>query len=322
MTDLSSFLKLIRFKNLLIIVLIQVVIKFFLINAYLINSAIHLSNIDFSIYLFALIAIVAGGYIINDIYDIEIDKINKPETRIIEKKIRKQSAIKAYYMLNFIGIASGFYAAYQVNRWWFGFIFIFFAFSLWRYSKNYKTAFLIGNLQVAFLTALSIITLALFDLIPVGKKIEDESKIIFYIILFYAGFSFIITLIREIIKDLEDYDGDKKIGANTLAINYGAANTKKIIALLILIPIFGIGYFQYFQYISLRVIFFFGGSFHWEDFIAVLYTCLLQVLLIILLIKIRTSNTKSDFYFLSTLCKIIMLIGILSIPLFHFLDQN
>ena len=220
MSNLSSFLKLIRFKNLLIIVLIQVLIKFFLINAYLINSAIHLSNIDFSIYLFALIAIVAGGYIINDIYDIEIDKINKPETRIIEKKIRKQSAFKAYYMLNFIGIASGFYAAYQVNRWWFGFIFIFFAFSLWRYSKNYKTAFLIGNLQVGFLTALSIIILALFDLIPVGKKIEDESKIIFYIILFYAGFSFIITLIREIIKDLEDYDGDKKIGANTLAINY------------------------------------------------------------------------------------------------------
>ena len=74
-------MELIRFKNLLIIVLIQVLIKFFLINAYLINSAINLSNIDFSIYLFALIAIVAGGYIINDIYDIEIDKINKPETR-------------------------------------------------------------------------------------------------------------------------------------------------------------------------------------------------------------------------------------------------
>ena len=316
MSNLSSFLKLIRFKNLLIIVLIQVVIKFYLINAYLINSAIHLSNIDFSIYLFALIAIVAGGYIINDIYDIEIDKINKPETRIIEKKIRKQSAFKAYYMLNFIGIASGFYAAYQVNRWWFGFIFIFFAFSLWRYSKNYKTAFLIGNLQVAFLTALSIITLALFDLITVGKKIEDGSKIIFYIILFYAGFSFIITLIREIIKDLEDYDGDKKIGANTLAINYGAANTKKIIALLILIPIFGIGYFQY---IDLSVNFSISESSWWKNFIAALYTCLLQVLLIILLIKIRTSNTKSDFYFLSTLCKIIMLIGILSIPLFHFL---
>ena len=86
MSNLSSFLKLIRFKNLLIIVLIQVLVKFFLINAYLINSAINLSNIDFSIYLFALIAIVAGGYIINDIYDIEIDKINKPETRIIEKK--------------------------------------------------------------------------------------------------------------------------------------------------------------------------------------------------------------------------------------------
>ena len=138
MTKLSDFISLIRFKNLLIIVLIQVAIKFFLINSYLSNSA--LSNFDFSIYLFSLITIVASGYIINDVYDIEIDKINKPETRIIEKKISKNFAITSYYILNLIGIASGFYAAYQVNRFWFGFIFIFFTFSLWQYSKNYKTA--------------------------------------------------------------------------------------------------------------------------------------------------------------------------------------
>ena len=100
MTSFIDFLKLIRFKNLLIIILTQVVIKFGLINVYLAKSA--LSNTDFSFYLFALITIVAGGYIINDIYDIEIDKINKTKTRIIERKISARVAIKAYYTLNLI----------------------------------------------------------------------------------------------------------------------------------------------------------------------------------------------------------------------------
>ena len=320
MNNLDSFLSLIRFKNLLIIVLIQSVIKVFLINSYLSNSA--LSNIDFSIYLLALITIAAGGYIINDIYDLEIDKINKPGTRIIEKKISKEFSFKVYYILNIIGITSGFYVSYQVNKLWFGCIFIFFVFNLWKYSKEYKASFLIGNLQVAFLAALSIITLSLFDLIPVGIKNEDGSKIIFYIILFYAGFSFITTLIREIIKDLEDIEGDKKINANTLAINYGVAKTKKITALLILIPIFGIAYLQYFQYNNLSNNFSIIGSSWWENFITALYTLFLQILLILLIIKIIKSNTKSDFHFSSTLCKIIMLVGILSIPLFSFLHLN
>tara|TARA_B110000196_G_scaffold273402_1_gene249809 strand:+ start:224 stop:1042 length:819 start_codon:yes stop_codon:yes gene_type:complete len=272
--------------------------------------------------LFALVTIVAGGYIINDIYDIEIDKINKPETRIIEKKISKEFSFKAYYILNIIGITSGFYAACQVNRWWYGFIFIYFVFSLWKYSKDYKASFLIGNLQVAFLTTLSIINIALFDLIPVGIKNKDGSKIIFYIILFYAGFSFITTLIREIIKDLEDIEGDKKINANTLAINYGIGGTKKITTFLILIPILGIAYFQYFQYSVLSSTFSVEVSYWGVNLISVLYTSFLQALLIILLIKISISNTKSDFYFSSTLCKIIMLVGILSIPLFSFLHLN
>ncbi len=319
MTKLIAFIRLIRIKNLLIILLLQLVIKLYLINTYSSNSA--LSNFDFIIYLFALITIVAGGYIINDLYDVEIDKINKPETRIIEKEISKAFAIKLYYTLNLIGIISGFYAAYQVNRLWFGFIFCFLALSLWSYSKNYKTSFFIGNLQVACLTSLTIINLVLFDLAP-GFTNKNETKIILYIILFYAGFSFIITLIREIIKDLEDIKGDKEIGANTLAINYGTKKTKKIINFLISITILGIAYFQYFQYSILSSTFTVELSYWGVNLIAVLYTSLLQILLIFLLIKINLAETKSDFHFSSTLCKIIILIGILSIPLFYFLHQN
>jgi len=317
MTSFTDSLKLIRFKNLLIITLTQAVIKFCLINSYLSNSA--LSNFDFSIYLFALVTIVAGGYIINDIYDIEIDKINNPETRIIEKKISKEFSFKAYYILNIIGITSGFYAAYQVNRWWFGFIFIYFVFSLWKYSKDYKASFLIGNLQVAFLTALSIIALALFDLIPIGIKNENGSKIIFYIILFYTGFSFITTLIRELIKDIEDIEGDKKVNANTLAIKFGIQRTKQIIILLNILPILGISYFQYFQYSVLSSTFSIELSYWGVNYISTVYTVLLQVLLITLILKVSSSHTKADFHSTSTLSKTIMITGILSIPLFTYL---
>jgi 4-hydroxybenzoate polyprenyltransferase len=320
MNKLSSFLSLIRFQNLLIIALTQVFIKFSLVNSYLNNSA--LSAFDFSIYLFALITIVSSGYIINDIYDVEIDKINKPKTRIIEQEISIKTAIKMYYALNLVGVFSGFYAALKVNRWWFGFIFIFFAFSLWRYSKNNKTSFVIGNMQVAFLTALSIICLAIFDLSHMKITNENGSKIILYIIICYSGFSFITTLIREIVKDLEDLEGDKKIGANTLAINYSLKKTKKITSALILTAILGIAYFQYFQYSVMSSTFSIELSYWGSDLIAVIYTSLLQILLIILLTKIRTSNTKADFHYLSTLCKVIMLFGISSIPIFTFLHLN
>ena len=138
MNKISAFLILIRFKNLLIITLIQVVIKFSLINSYLDNSA--LNNTEFLFYLLALITIVSAGYIINDIYDIKIDKINKPETRIIEKELSKGLAFNAYYLLNLIGISSGFYVASQINKLWLGIIFVYFSISLWRYSKQHKTS--------------------------------------------------------------------------------------------------------------------------------------------------------------------------------------
>jgi len=222
-------------------------------------------------------------------------------------------------MLNFIGIASGFYAAYQVEKWWFGIIFIYFAISLWQYSKQHKTSFIIGNLQVAFLTALSILNLAIYDLIPIGIQINDGSGIILLIIIFYTGFSFITTLIREIIKDIEDIEGDKKVNANTLAIKFGIQRTKKIIILLNTLPIVGIAYFQYFQYSVLSSTFSIKLSYWGVNYISTAYTVLLQVLLLTLILKVNSSHTKADFHSASTLSKTIMLTGILSIPLFTYL---
>jgi len=320
MSRLVYFLKLIRLQNLSIIILMQVAIKFFLINSYL--NYPSLSNYDFSLYLFSLITIVAAGYIINDIYDVEIDRINKPAKRIIEKIIKKKTALRIYYILNILGLTIGFYIAYQVNKVWLGFMFMFFAYNLFKYSKEYKTKFAIGNIQIAFLIALSIINLALFDLNLFGINTEDGTLGILYIILIYSAFAFIITLIREIIKDIEDIKGDKELGANTLAINYGGTITKKITFMLTLIPITGVAYFQYFQYNTLTNPSNIELSYWGVNKIGVIYTLLLQILMVTLLIKKSRANTITDFHLASTLCKIIMIIGILAIPLFNLLHQN
>ena len=315
MNKFLAFTKLIRLKNLIMIALIQVLIKYTLINVYLDNFT--LNNIRFSFYLIALILIVAGGYIINDIYDIETDKINNKENQIIGNSISSKSAFNYYYLLNFIGVLFGFYIALSIGKIAFGFIFIFFAFSLWRYSKQHKTSFATGNFQVAFLTALSIINLILFDLVPIGINNENGSLMISKIIIFYAGFSFITTLIREIVKDIEDLDGDQKINAKTLAITYGLKKSKNIVIGLTSATIICIAYFQYFQYSVIST------QLEWGvNDISIIYTLLLQGLFLFFIYKTFKAINKEDFHFLSMLSKIIMLVGILSIPVFTLLHQN
>ena len=114
MNKIIDFIKLVRFKNLVIIMLVQSATKFFLINPYVKDPT--LSNLEFIIFLLSLLTIVAGGYIINDIYDIENDKINKPEKRIIDLKIKKSFALKSYYILNFIGMSCSFYLSLIINK--------------------------------------------------------------------------------------------------------------------------------------------------------------------------------------------------------------
>ena len=317
---INAFLKLIRLKNLLIIALTQIVIKYFLIEVYIADPS--LTHFSFSFYLTSLILIVASGYIINDIYDVETDKINKSTTIIIDKKIKKSIALKAYYFLNLLGLFCGFYAAFTANKLLLGFVFLFIIFSLWKYSQKHKTSFVIGNIQVAFLTALSIINLGLFELLSTELNIKKESEMICLIILFYAGFSFITTLIREIAKDLEDIEGDKKISADTLAIKYGIKKTNYILLILNSITILAIIYFQYYQYSVLNSTFSVELSYWGANKTAVIYTLILELLIFFQAYRIYQSKTKKDFHIISTLSKIIMLIGILSIPLFTLLHQQ
>jgi len=320
MSKLFSFLKLVRLKNLIIVAFTQLLIKFSLINPFL--EDFILSNNQFYLLVLATVFITASGYIINDIYDVKTDKINKDTKRIIGKKINSRNAISWYIFFNLIGLGLGCYIAYLVKKPLFSLIFFYCVFSLWTYSKRIKSSFLLGNLQVSFLTALSIFNVALFDIIPNGVNKTNGELMIFKIILFYTAFAFITTLIREIIKDLEDIEGDKKIQAKTLAITYGIEKTKLVALAFTTLTFLGIAYFQYFQYSIISTEFEYEFSMWGINKIAIFYTLFLQLLFLFLGFKIYTSKVKDNFYFISQLCKFIMIIGILSIPLFTYLHLN
>ena len=209
------------------------------------------------------------------------------------------SAWKTYYLLNIGAVISCLYLVIVINKLWLSSFFLFFIFSLWIYSKKYKTSFLFGNLLIAFLTSLSIINLVLFDLIPLYSWEVIKSSQTFNIIIVYTSFCFLVTLIREIIKDIEDVDGDSYYKANTLVIKYGKKKTKKILHSIIIGTILSVAYIQF---ILLTQIFDNHSNLQisFERLLFVLYiltfTIILQIQLNILLKKLVFAKQKKSLY--------------------------
>lgn len=240
------------------------------------------SNV-FSIRFFLLVAatclIAAAGYIINDYYDIKIDLVNKPDRVVIGKEITRRYAILLHTLLSLMGIAIGF-----LLDWRIGVINFCSVFLLWWYSNDLKRQPFIGNLVVALLTAMSIII--------VDALFRTGNTLIFI----YSIFAFFMALIREIIKDMEDLKGDDTFGCKTLPIIWGLRRTKFFIYGIIFL-------FS----LSVVMVNFFFVKLPAEYFILFLF-----VPLVWLLIQLVRADTKKDFAWLSTFCKLILLLGVFS----------
>ena len=310
MQKITAFFRLVRYRNLIIVIITQYFIRFALTSQFLEIPA--LSSLQFLLFVFTTVLITAAGYIINDIYDVETDSINKKGKLIIGKIIKAKTAIIWYSVFNLIALALGVYLAIIIREPFYSLVFVYCIFFLWRYSKAMKKAFLIGNIHVAILTSLVLINTALFDIIPAihySGNVSTSAITCVKIVLVYALFSFLLTLTRELIKDIEDEQGDKIINANTMAIVLGMKNAKKIVFSLTIIVVGGVAFIQYFQL----------TNFNWEqETFPMLYTALIQICLLFFLRKLYLAKEKSDFYYLSQLNKIIMFIGICSIPLFTY----
>lgn len=270
-----QILKLIRYPNLAIIALTQFLTALFLLE----NSSFLglLANLQFILLILSTLLIASGGYIINDYYDIKIDYVNKPDRVVIGKHLKRRHVLVIHSFFNGLGILLGIFVS-----WWIVGINILATFLLWLYSNLLKRLPLWGNLVVSFLTGLSVFVVYILF----RQNLE--------LIAMYSVFAFFISLIREIVKDLEDIEGDEKFGCRTLPIAVGLVATKRIIYSI--------------TFLFLVAVYFLASSLpaFWSFFLT------LTIILAFLCNRIYVSDKKSDYASISIYAKIIMVLGIIS----------
>ena len=311
------FLRLIRYKNLLIIILTQYLMRFSIIKPILEvhNLKLQFTELNFFLLVMALVFVTAAGYVINDYFDTKTDLVNRPDKVIIGKKLNRRWAIKLHVLLNIIGIGLGTYVSFYIKKPILSLVFVFITTLLWFYSTSYKRQFFIGNIIVSLLTATVPLIVILFE-IPLLKEqygliVNKMPEIITNIILWGSAFSlfaFLLTLIREIVKDIEDFDGDIAFGRKTMPIVLGIANSKLIVVAFIITTLFSLLYFN-FQFLN-------------DKLTLVYFVIFLISPLLFLTYKIVSANTKKDYHLANVLLKFIMLSGILYALLANYFIVN
>lgn len=298
-----SFLKLIRYKNLVMVALTMFLTKYALIHSYMITS---LSNIEFLILLSSVLFITAGGYIINDVYDIEADKINKPEKVIVSKSISSNHAWKYYYLLSISGLSLGIYISFEKQLALFSLYFIASFILLFLYSRFLKKIPLLGNLVISLLVTLTIFLVYEFHSKLVTKSNMINDFFLFIVIFYYLLFAFLTTFIREIIKDIEDIKGDYNLRMKTLPILLGIRRTRDIAIVLSMI-------------LLLFLISLLKETYNSRTYLLLSILSIGIIIVFHMLYKLWSANSKKQFQYLSNLMKIIMFLGILSMGFFKFI---
>ena len=326
---MKAFFKLIRVQNLLIIAVTQYLMRWSIIYP-LVNNLSVVSNekvihfkdfgLQFNEFYFALLVlstmlITGAGYVINDYFDIKTDVFNRPDNVIVGRKISRRFAMLIHIVMNFMGVTLGILISFLIHLPTLAVIFLIIPGLLWFYSTSYKRQFLIGNIIVSFLTGLVPFMVVLFEVpclnAEYGKVMVDYNAN-FNILLGWVGgfaiFAFWLTLIRELIKDMEDFEGDREYGRKTLPIKLGLGITKAIVVVLLAIFLSGLlwVYFMFIPNVSTLV-----------------YLSVALVLpSLYLIFRLTMSQTKKDYYLCSLLTKGIMLSGILYAVLAGYIIQT
>ena len=317
---IPALMKLVRFPNLLIIIGTQYVMRYLLVEPLLPSSgfSLQMGNLHFALLVLSTVFIAAAGYIINDYFDTRPDWINKPGRVVVGVSLSRRVAMILHTIFNIIGVGLGVYLSFYIKMPVLSLIYIITTGLLWFYSTTYKRQFLVGNITVAFLTALVPLMVILFEL-PLlnreyGKILLQYSADLNYIFMWVAGFSifaFITTLIREIIKDTEDFEGDVAYGMRTIPIVLGVRTTKIILAALIIASVVLL------LYVLIGFIMFSGKK---PDYISMIYFISFLVLpFLILLTLILLARDKKDYHRASILIKIIMLLGVMYAAVVYYI---
>lgn len=309
---LGAFFRLVRYPNLIFIALTQSLFYFIIEHNIFIEidypSVPLLGTKDFVLLLLSSVAIAAGGYIINDYFDMDIDNVNKPQKLIIGKFISRRWAMLFHMLLSLVGLFLTAVVALHLNNIMLLVLNFVSVVLLLFYSTTFKKRLLVGNVIISLLTSwvVGVLFIAEIKFSDVDYMLKNITVIerLYKFTLIYAGFAFIVSLVREVVKDLEDIIGDKKYGCTTMPIVWGV-NASKIYAAIWLVVLMGI----------LGAIFFYAIINVWNGLIPILVIVLLSFLIFILY-HIKKATTTRDFGKISSQVKLLMLIGILSMLLF------
>ena len=307
---LLSFCKLIRWPNLFFIVLTQCLFQYCIYNPlYHINSSD--TPTSFFLMMLASVFIAAAGYAINDYFDVNIDQVNKPTKVVVSNIISRRWVIFWHFFFSLSGIYLTLIAFSFQQYWHIHLANLLSILLLWFYSTNIKKKLLIGNVLIAILTAwvMGVVYFSKFtmtELIMVRNTTPTDLRL-FKLMILYAAFAFVLTIIREALKDIEDMEGDAKFGCRTLPIVWGLKATKVYLAVWLVVVI------SVLTIIQLYVV-----PFGW--WLSILY-CVVFIIapLVLVLYKLNKSFTSHDFNILSNWVKLAMLAGVLSMVFFYFL---
>jgi len=322
MKFIVDFLRLIRFPNLVIILLTQYAVRFGIIYPFLRQAGLDffLSEKLFAFLALSTVSIAAAGYIINDYFDVKLDYVNKPNQTLIGKNISRRQAMFLHIITNAFGLLLAIYIAFKIGHPLLVLFQLISAILLWFYSVSLKKQVLVGNLSIAALTALVPFTAGYYEVAVMFDEVREvgsyasESlaarslgsllfsiQYLIYWIFGYSIFAFLLSMIREIIKDCEDIKGDEAFNCKTLPIVFGIPSAKKVAIGIAILTFAFILLVEWIQFIS-------------KDWPSLLYFILLVSLPLLWVVwKISKASEKKHFFIISQAIKIIMLFGILYI---------
>lgn len=309
-----KYLKLIRIQNLLFILLIQYLIRQFVVVPILLTHGIDLSTEKLYLFLLmgATVFIAAGAYVLNDYFDLKIDAINKPDRQFVGKSISRRKAMLLHQILTVIGVLLGILLSYYSKSYSLLLVFIVIPGLLWFYSASYKRQFMVGNVVVALVAGLTVFMVGIVEVAILRQyyfSLVANTGIAEQIFAWTGGFalfSFLLTWIREVIKDMEDLEGDREMECRTMPIIWGVAKTKTFVVGLILSGM-----------ILLLMVYFYWLPF--RDSLGLKYLIFgLLIPLSVLTYTVIKARVAADFRSASGISKFIMLLGLGYAPILYY----
>lgn len=304
----KAYLRIIRPVNLLIMAGMLLLVRYAIFLPVFKQNGLEglMPGWQFLLLVLATLLIGAGGYVINDVLDVEIDQINKPAKKVIGRRISEVTGNNLHFNLTAAGIVFGIAFSYLAGNIFLGILFVIIPTALFYYSFKYKYLPAIGNLVVSLLAALVVLIYWLFEFYHLKSQPElfiDASRSFPQLnrfVLAFALFAFLTTLIREIVKDVQDIEGDTRFGCRTLPILLGLPATRYLLIFLETVTFAALAWFQFILYRS---------GYAWISYI-LLFT---QFLLLLTVYKTIMATDKTAFARLNLILKMVMAAGMVSL---------